>query len=112
MHECPDCGQACSCSGDIEDHDTGDEFYVECDHCGPRLYAEPAESEDDVGLYVEGYEERQHAELRGEHAWVPSTLGHGERMCANCKITNREAAVLGEQFCSQSPRPSGESGKQ
>lgn len=33
MHTCPDCGQACSCAGDIEDHDTGDEFYDECYHC-------------------------------------------------------------------------------
>lgn len=32
MHTCPECGMACSCSGDIEDHDTGDEFYVECSH--------------------------------------------------------------------------------
>lgn len=32
MHTCPDCGQACSCSGDIEDHDTGDEFYDDCSH--------------------------------------------------------------------------------
>lgn len=29
------------------------------------------------------------------HDWIPSTLGHGEVMCRNCKITNREAAVLG-----------------
>lgn len=32
MHTCPECGQACSCSGDIEDHDTGDENYVSCEH--------------------------------------------------------------------------------
>ena len=32
MHTCPECGQACSCSGDVEDHDTGGEFYSECDH--------------------------------------------------------------------------------
>lgn len=32
MHECPECGQACTCSGDIEDHETGDEFVGECDH--------------------------------------------------------------------------------
>lgn len=31
-----------------------------------------------------------------EHDWQPSTLGHGETMCSRCKITNREAAVLGE----------------
>ncbi len=30
------------------------------------------------------------------HKWVPSRLGHGEQMCANCFVTNREAAVLGE----------------
>jgi hypothetical protein len=29
------------------------------------------------------------------HAWVKSTLGHGETMCDRCGITNREAAVLG-----------------
>jgi hypothetical protein len=29
------------------------------------------------------------------HEWVPSRLGHGESMCKNCLITNREAAVLG-----------------
>lgn len=29
------------------------------------------------------------------HNWVKSTLGHGEAMCSKCKITNREAAVLG-----------------
>lgn len=30
-----------------------------------------------------------------QHNWVPSTLGHGEVMCTQCKITNREAACLG-----------------
>jgi hypothetical protein len=30
-----------------------------------------------------------------QHDWVKSTLGHGEAMCSRCKITNREAAVLG-----------------
>lgn len=34
-----------------------------------------------------------------DHDWKPSTLGHGETMCARCKITNREAAVLGELQC-------------
>lgn len=34
-----------------------------------------------------------------KHDWQPSTLGHGETMCAACKITNREAAVLGEDEC-------------
>jgi len=30
------------------------------------------------------------------HEWVRSTLGHGESMCKHCRMTNREAAVLGE----------------
>lgn len=25
MHNCPECGQACYCGGDIDDIDTGDE---------------------------------------------------------------------------------------
>lgn len=29
------------------------------------------------------------------HDWQPSTLGHGELMCARCFVTNREAAALG-----------------
>jgi len=32
MHTCPECGQACSCCGDIEDHDTGEECTEECVH--------------------------------------------------------------------------------
>jgi hypothetical protein len=34
-----------------------------------------------------------------EHDWTPSTVGHGEAMCARCKITNREAGALGEDQC-------------
>jgi hypothetical protein len=30
-----------------------------------------------------------------DHKWVKSNLGHGETMCEKCKVTNREAAVLG-----------------
>jgi len=35
----------------------------------------------------------------GEHDWIKSPLGHGETMCRNCKVTNREAAVLGMDMC-------------
>lgn len=41
MHTCPDCGAACSCGGDIEDHDTGGEFVMGCDHCDPDADDEP-----------------------------------------------------------------------
>jgi len=30
MHECPDCGQACFCNGDIEDIDWGED--INCKH--------------------------------------------------------------------------------
>jgi hypothetical protein len=29
-----------------------------------------------------------------QHQWIPSPLGHGEFICLNCRITNREAAIL------------------
>lgn len=44
MHNCPDCGQACSCSGDIEDHDTGAEYSDDCNH---YLQCKALEDEDD-----------------------------------------------------------------
>lgn len=35
MHTCPNCGQACYCCGDIEDHETGEdencEHWLECE---------------------------------------------------------------------------------
>lgn len=43
MHTCPDCGQACYCGGDMEDHDTGEdegcEHFLsgECDAAEPGL---------------------------------------------------------------------------
>lgn len=41
------------------------------------------------------------------HDWVKSTLGHGETMCSRCKITNREAAVLGvTDICDVEEEPS------
>lgn len=33
MHDCPECGQACYCSGDIEDHDTDEQYVDICYHC-------------------------------------------------------------------------------
>ena len=39
MHTCPECGQACCCSGDVDDclMDT-DETYESCEHvCGPEM---------------------------------------------------------------------------
>ena len=41
-----------------------------------------------------------------QHDWISSTLGHGEMMCSRCKITNREAAALGEHECAPpTPKP-------
>ena len=30
MHYCPECGQACTCNGDIDDIDTGDDSGCQC----------------------------------------------------------------------------------
>lgn len=43
--------------------------------------------------------------MTAQHDWVPSMLGHGETMCRNCLVTNREAAVLGMNEC---PDPQGQ----
>jgi hypothetical protein len=39
-----------------------------------------------------------------QHHWVPSTLGHGNRMCAACGITDLEAEAIGQQRC-DAPKP-------
>lgn len=31
MHECPDCGRLCTCGGDIDDIDWGEDVSCECD---------------------------------------------------------------------------------
>ncbi len=41
MHTCPDCGQACYCNGDIDDHETGED-----DNCQHWLECED-EADDD-----------------------------------------------------------------
>lgn len=40
-----------------------------------------------------------------KHDWIPSTLGHGDAMCRFCKITNREAAAIGQWECLSVPVP-------
>lgn len=43
------------------------------------------------------------------HEWIPSTLGHGIKMCKNCHITDSEAAAIGAlNSCSRAaaPKPS------
>lgn len=39
------------------------------------------------------------------HDWVQSTLGHGDAMCRRCRITNREAAVLGRLTACERAEP-------
>jgi hypothetical protein len=40
-HSCPECGMACYCSGDIEDHDTGEEYTDRCTCCADCEDEEP-----------------------------------------------------------------------
>lgn len=44
MHTCPDCGHACFCNYDIEDHDIGD-GPSDCTHCDGDLF----DNDDDLG---------------------------------------------------------------
>ena len=52
MHSCPICGQACYCSGDCEDHDTGDEFADVCTCCIGKDDADESDF-DDSGMPIE-----------------------------------------------------------
>ncbi len=48
-----------------------------------------------------------------QHTWIPSTLGHGETMCAKCFVTNREAAAIGMLECdAPPPKPANENAVQ
>lgn len=38
-----------------------------------------------------------------QHDWTKSTLGHGEKMCSRCFVTNREAAAIGMVECDMPP---------
>lgn len=48
MHSCPECGMACYCSGDIEDHDTGPEHETDCVCCLNREPSDDWERDFDV----------------------------------------------------------------
>jgi len=43
MHTCPDCGQACYCGGDIDDHETGED-----DNCQHWMECEDEADDDDL----------------------------------------------------------------
>lgn len=49
MHICPECGQACCCGGDIEDHDTGDEYVDDCECCCDAQDSEPDFADPPLG---------------------------------------------------------------
>lgn len=40
-----------------------------------------------------------------QHDWVPSTLGHGNKMCRRCWATDLEAAALGQLNDCPAPSP-------
>ena len=49
MHTCPDCGQACTCNGDIEDCDFGDEqAEIDCECCLGAPFVEDEDFSDYV----------------------------------------------------------------
>jgi hypothetical protein len=34
-----------------------------------------------------------------QHDWIASTLGHGNKMCSRCFVTDMEAAAIGMFIC-------------
>lgn len=51
MHDCPECGQACYCGGDIDDIDVGDQQAIQgCTHCSDL-------PDKDYGDDYEGWDE-------------------------------------------------------
>jgi hypothetical protein len=48
-HNCPQCGQTCFCSGDLEDHDIGD-LYDDCQCCLGKLENDNDEDDDLPGI--------------------------------------------------------------
>ena len=53
MHTCPDCGQACHCNGDIDDH----ENELEAENCEHLCEPESDEEYDNEDLYLDLDEE-------------------------------------------------------
>lgn len=47
-----------------------------------------------------------------EHDWIPSTLGHGNKMCRRCCATDLEAAVIGLTKCDAPPPKAANTNKQ
>lgn len=46
MHDCPDCGRACTCGGDIDDIDTGNEHVEDCECDCLEEWEDPDEWDD------------------------------------------------------------------
>lgn len=68
---------------------------VLCEGCGPCQV-------DHLGNCVSSDCHEKHG--GPPHDWTPSTLGHGEKMCKRCSMTNREATALGKsERCDMPP---------
>lgn len=43
------------------------------------------------------------SQSRRHHWWVPSPLGHGNKMCKWCRITDLEAVAIKQTWCEHAP---------
>jgi hypothetical protein len=68
MHSCPVCGQACYCSGDCEDHDTGDEFDGICTCCAGKDTEDDMDDDEHVIVLPEPNAARRSLYLTAPHA--------------------------------------------
>lgn len=60
-HSCPECGMCCHCCGDIEDHDTGEEYTGRCTCCDGRDLI-PDDDED----FADGPDHNQANDITGK----------------------------------------------
>lgn len=94
MHSCPECGQACYCSGDIEDHDTGQEYEERCTCC---LYREDEDIDSDEWTC----EDRSEPERLVMNCGYPGCVMPGEHFPSEC----HNAEDIENQMRTEPPKP-------
>lgn len=101
MHTCPDCGQACYCHGDIDDHETGEDDLCEHYHeCGSDDLFDDGE-EDGFGCCYPGECVMPGLHMRSEcHTAADYERSHGaggrKPETPNAELSGPEAALSPE----------------
>lgn len=90
-HSCPECGMACHCSGDIEDHDTGEEYVGSCTCCfEDRRDPEEDDNDCEAGNIMEDEDYKiEFAEPGGRSSLRASSASNPRNLpCPTCGTEN------------------------